>query len=1380
MKKISVLCFVLLCLAIVFRLNAQSLKPESKWWMPNGTVQTLVKDTSRNLIYLGGGFTNLVTPYSTPYGAIFDTSSLNPMLSDAPDGEVRTVISDGEGGWFIGGGFTSVGGKLRNRIAHINPDGKVSDKILESGFNGNVNSLLKIGNKLYVGGGFDTFGFSQRFYGIIDQNLGYPTKKYPQADGSVYTSVSDGNGGWYIGGSFTKVGDSLRNNAAHIDADGRVTGWSPNLNSRVNSIVIFNGRIFIGGQFTTVAGQTRNYLTEVNNTKGGPVGLNFNVTGQVRVLKVNNGSLFVGGSFTHFGGLARPNLAVFNLITNTVLPTRLLSCNGSINALQVSNDKIYFGGTFTTVNSVTRTRLAALDTASNLLSWSPTSGGAVEVIEYDQGRVFVGGTFNVINGLTNGSLAVLDTNTGAFHVVSPPVSGFVYGIGIVGDKIYIGTSSLLSNGQTKRGLVAYDRQSLAIHQSNDYLCDVAGSVYTIVESGNSLFVGGSASAVGYKYRKGAACIDLSKKLVNFWNPTITSSGAINTMLKSDSGIYLGGNFTAINSTSRGRIAEVDTLFGGLLSWNPNANSDVSKITEIENKLYIAGSFSTIFGQTRNRVAMLSKTTRLLTPWSPNVSSTVEDIDGIGNRLFLIGSFTTVNGVARSQFAELDTLGTGTLQAFYPFTVSPDFNTVKVIDGRLYLGCGLISSGVMGKYRSGVVIFNLSTNQLSDFTMNISTSGAVNTFASYNGKIYTGGTYSSIGILKRENFAALDASTGMPIDWEIVASNAIRSMALKYDKLWLAGAFKTIDGNTRWHLACYNLSTRTLLGWNPNASGFANKIVVDKGKVFVGGEFTTVGGISRNYIAEVDTLQGIPTSWNPNASAIVYELSIIDSTLYVGGLFTTISSQARSNIASFQINTGLITTWNPFANGAVRSIIPKNGLVYVGGNFTTIGGQNRNRLAALDKLSGLATAWNPNMNNSIMAIHLYDSTTAIVSGEFTTAGGLTRSKIASIDLLTGAVKPWNLSFSQLAYCFEQNGKSLFAGGAFTSIGGNPIKYFTALVDSCNFYKANFTSSTYQVCQGDSIALLPNQMENNNYRWFFNNSVLNNDTSAVLYAKVAGSYKVIINNGVCTDTSANITLSVNPRPVTSAITGSTSVLTNSVQPYSVINTTGSMYYWFVNSGLQTNGGNTNAIQVTWGNNNAQASLKVIELASNGCKGDTVLLTGINITPVKWLDFNARYLDEKNVHLTWRTASERNNKMFEVERSNDNLTYTKIGEVAGNRTTNTISSYSMIDSDLKQNIGIYYRIKQIDFNGNFEYSKVVYLVTDAVTEETSLSVSPNPVQDKITVDGFDDYYEIYDVLGNCVVSKTHEKVLDVSKLKQGVYYITSNSRSIKFVRY
>lgn len=1379
MKKISVLCFVLLYSAIVFRLNAQALKPESKWWMPNSSVQTLVRDTSRNLIYLGGGFTNLVTPYSTPYGAIFDTSSLNPMFSDAPDGEVRTAISDGEGGWFIGGGFTSVGGKLRNRIAHINPDGKVSDKILESGFNGNVNSLLKIGNKLYVGGGFDTFGLSQRFYGIIDQNLGYPTKKYPQANGSVYTSVSDGNGGWYIGGSFTMVGDSVRNNAAHIDADGRVTGWSPNLNSRVNSIVIFNGRIFIGGQFTTVAGQTRNYFTEVNNTKGGPVGLNFNVTYFVNVLKVNNGNLFVGGSFTHFGGLARPNLAVFNLISNTVLPTRLLSCNGSINALQVFNDKIYFGGTFTTVNSVTRTRLAALDTASNLLSWSPTSGGAVEVIEYDQGRVFVGGTFNNINGISNSPLAVLDANTGAFHVVSPPVSGFVYGIGIVGDKIFIGTSSLLSNGQTKRGLVAYDRQSLAIHQSNDYLCDVAGSVYTIVESGNSLFVGGSASAVGYKHRKGAACIDLSKKLVNFWNPTITSSGAINTMLKSDSGIYLGGNFTAINSTSRGRIAEVDTLFGGLLSWNPNANSDVSKITEIENKLYIAGSFSTILGQTRNRVAMLSKTTRLLTPWSPNVSATVEDIDGIGNRLFLIGNFTTVNGVARSEFAELDTVGTGTLQAFNPFTVSPNFNTVKVINERLFIGCGASSLSVMGKYRSGVVIFNLSTNQLSDFTMNIS-NGAVNTFASYNGKIYTGGTYSSIGILRRERFAAIDASTGIPIDWEITGVIAIRSMALKYDKLWLAGVFTTIDGNSRGHLACYSLSTRTILGWNPNASGFVNKIVVDKGKIFVGGEFTTVGGISRNYIAEVDTLQGIPTSWNPNASAIVYELSIDDSSLYVGGLFTSISSLPRSYIASFALNTGSITAWNPFANGVVRCIKPQNGLVYAGGNFTTIGGQNRNRLAALDKLSGLATAWNPNMNNSIMAIHLYDSTTVIVSGEFTTAGGLTRSKIASIDLPSGAVKPWNLSFSQLAYCFEQNGKNLFTGGAFTSIGGNPIKYFTALVDSCNFYKANFTSSTYQVCQGDSIALLPNQMENNNYRWFFNNSVLNNDTSAVLYAKVAGSYKVIINNGACTDTSANITLSVNPRPVTSAITGSTSVLTNSVQPYSVINTTGSMYYWFVNSGLQTNGGNTNAIQVTWGNNNALASLKVIELASNGCRGDTVLLTGINITPVKWLDFNARYLDEKNIHLTWLTASERNNKMFVVERSYDNLKYTKIAEVAGNRTTNTISSYSTIDSDFNQNIGIYYRIKQIDFNGNYEYSKIVHLEIDDAAEKVSLSVSPNPAQDKIIIGGFDDYYEVYDVLGNCVVSKTREKVLDVSKLKQGVYYITSNSRSIKFVRY
>jgi hypothetical protein len=1338
----------------------------------------MYKDTLRNWLYLGGTFSSFTSPNTTPNGAIFDTSSLNPLRSDAPNGEVRAVISDDEGGWFIGGSFTSVGGNLRNRIAHINSDGKVTNRIGEVGFNGSVYSLHKVGSKLYVGGVFDTFGLSRMYYGILDKNLGYPTKNYPNCNGSIRTAVADGNGGWYIGGSFTVLGDSVRNNVAQIDVNGKVTGWNPNANNSVVAIAVFNGRVFLGGSFTTIAGQARNYFAEVNTTKGAPIGLSLSASNTINVLKVNNGNLYLGGNFTTFGGLARPSLAVINLSTNTITSTSLIACSNGINTLQVFKDRIYFGGAFTTVNSISRSRLAAIDTLGNLLNWSPNSSGIVNAIEYDQGRVFVGGQFSTMNGISRNYFAVLDTITGAMLANTPQTNGtYVYSICVVDDRIYVGTSTLLSNGKLKTGLVAYDRQTLAIHQINDNICDVSSFVYTIAANENTLFVG--AGTVGWKYRRGGACIDLSTKVVNFWAPTVSSGGVIYTMLKSDSGMYVGGSFTAINTITRNRIAEVDTIFGGLLTWNPNASSDVYKIIEIENKLYIVGAFSTLQGQVRNKVAMFSKGTRILTPWSPNVSSSVSDIDGVGSRLFIVGPFTTVNGVTQYNFAELDTIGAGTLQPLNPFSYPPSLNCVKILNGKIYLGGGLFSNGVQGKYRNGLVVLNLATNLLNEFTANIS-SGYVGALAGSNSRIYVGGTFAGIGILNRSKIAILDCSTKMPIDWEITGASGISSIDVKYNKLWLGGTFTSLNGSARGNAACFDVPSRSLLGWNPNTNGKVNKIVVNKSKVYIGGQFATVGGVSRSYIVEVDTLQGIPTSWNFSANGIVNDLLVADSFLYIGGSFTSISGQTRSYIASYKIDSALLTSWNPFANGAVRCLTLGNGVLYAGGDFNTIGSQSRNRAAALSLSTGLANSWNPNLNSYASTMSLYDSNTVIVGGDFTTVGGLARGRIASVDALIGSVNPWAPSFNQGVLSLLKSDKTTFVGGGFTTLNGSTRNSFAVMIDSCSFYKTNFSSLSYQICQNDSVALIPNNLEGNKYQWLYNNNILPNDTSSILFIKNAGTYKVVVSNTACTDTSSAVSLMVKNRPVTSSIIGSTNVLTNSTQNYSVTNTAGSIYNWSVVSGTQVSGGNSNSIQVAWGSVNTQASLKVVEQASNGCKGDTVVLANINVTPVKWLDFSAQYIDDDNVALDWRTASERNNSRFFIERSRDNKLYKKIGELLGKGTTNVVSIYRFIDSEFGKEEDLYYRIKQIDFDGNFEYSKVVNLKPSNQKINTGLSVFPNPAENTITVKGFDDEYDVYDVLGNCVIQKTRQEMLDISRFKQGIYFLVSGSKRLKFVKY
>jgi hypothetical protein len=83
-----------------------------------------------------------------------------------------------------------------------------------------------------------------------------------------------------------------------------------------------------------------------------------------------------------------------------------------------------------------------------------------------------------------------------------------------------------------------------------------------------------------------------------------------------------------------------------------------------------------------------------------------------------------------------------------------------------------------------------------------------------------------------------------------------------------------------------------------------------------------------------------------------------------------------------------------------------------------------------------------------------------------------------------------------------------------------------------------------------------------------------------------------------------------------------------------------------------------------------------------------------------------------LRWTTASEQENDRFEVERSLDGKSWQMIGEEKGHGTTNTLSQYSHADRDItKLNASVvYYRLRQVDFNGQFEYSPIRKLALDA----------------------------------------------------------------------
>ena len=166
---------------------------------------------------------------------------------------------------------------------------------------------------------------------------------------------------------------------------------------------------------------------------------------------------------------------------------------------------------------------------------------------------------------------------------------------------------------------------------------------------------------------------------------------------------------------------------------------------------------------------------------------------------------------------------------------------------------------------------------------------------------------------------------------------------------------------------------------------------------------------------------------------------------------------------------------------------------------------------------------------------------------------------------------------------------------------------------------------------------------------------------------------------------------------------------------------------------------------------------------------------VIPIELLKMTAKAVNNKNV-VAWETASEINNKGFDIQRQTANGTWASLGFVKGN---NKASTYTFEDEG-PLSIS-YYRLRQIDFDGKETLSKVVSV---SQTQKGSLRIFPNPTTDKVNIALSDnDRFEsttvsVYNLIGKQVlVQKTTANTLelDMSSLAKGTYLLkidTNNS--------
>jgi len=189
-----------------------------------------------------------------------------------------------------------------------------------------------------------------------------------------------------------------------------------------------------------------------------------------------------------------------------------------------------------------------------------------------------------------------------------------------------------------------------------------------------------------------------------------------------------------------------------------------------------------------------------------------------------------------------------------------------------------------------------------------------------------------------------------------------------------------------------------------------------------------------------------------------------------------------------------------------------------------------------------------------------------------------------------------------------------------------------------------------------------------------------------------------------------------------------------------------------------------------------------------------------PVELTSFTAN-VNENEVTLNWQTATELNNYGFQVERQilkqvqNDESIWEKVGFVEGHGNSNSQKDYTFTDNLLNLNLSLNlnYRLKQIDFDGNYEYSDEITVELGELVKEYKLEQNyPNPFNPSTTIS-----YSIpnnvknemsnvklivYDILGNEVATLVNERQksgnyevkFDASNLASGIYLYKLQSGS------
>ncbi|MCI0743862.1 MAG: PQQ-like beta-propeller repeat protein [Verrucomicrobia subdivision 3 bacterium] len=606
-----------------------------------------------------------------------------------------------------------------------------------------------------------------------------------------------------------------------------------------------------------------------------------------------------------------------------------------------------------------------------------------------------------------------------------------------------------------------------------------GYVYAVAETNGVVYIGGTFHYVGPETGPNAFLDPATGARDDSFPPV---NGQIRTAVADGAGgWFIGGEFSMVGEEPRFGLAHILADKSVDPSWAPTAfPGTVSSIVLAGGTLYVAGSFFSLGDQPRSSIGAINAATGAVTPWNPAPTGffvQMNSMTALGNTIYVAGTFNNIGGQARTNLAAIDATTGNALAAWNPFPNAAPL-VLLASGGTVYAGGNFFR--ISGQNRTNFAALDATTGNLLPGPNAVG--GAVNGFGLSGNTLYLGGFFSSLGGVSRAGLGAIDITSGNVTSWNPgsgVVGNltpSVFSIGIAGNTVYVGGTFTLVGGEPRLRIAALDgTSGNALPGFNPGANNVVRQVIPVGTRVIASGDFSSIDGVKRNNIAALNALTGAATAWNPGSQfgGGVNSIAVSSSAIYVGGTFTNMGGQIRHGLAALDPATGAATSWNPAPAPAPNSVNSFSALLLSGTTLYAAGSAinaGRTNAAAFDTVSGAVTAWNP-FPNSLVNTLVLGNGVIYAGGAFTRIGGIQMSNLAALDPITGTATPWNPRVDRQVYALTVHGNTVYAGGLFRRIGGISRTNFAA-VDVITGNAVDFPNPEYSFAGGGvyAVALL----------------------------------------------------------------------------------------------------------------------------------------------------------------------------------------------------------------------------------------------------------------------------------------------------------------------